>query len=102
MKKAVHHSEEAAIGGHPSGRHMLGCYDYESGRFDRAVKHWIIAAKQGLDLALETLEEDFTEGLVSKEDYETALRGHQAAVDATKSQQRDAAEEHDKQKNQED
>ena len=30
--------------------------------------------------------------LVSKEDFEAALRGHQAAVDATKSQQRDAAE----------
>ncbi len=66
------------------------------------MKHWIIAAKQGLDLALETVKEDFTKGLVSKEDYEAALHGHQAAVDATKSQQRDAAEEHDKQQNQED
>jgi hypothetical protein len=28
---------------------------------------------------------------VSKEDYEAALRGHQAAVDATKSQQREEA-----------
>ena len=102
MKKAVYHSEEAAIGGHPSGRHMLGCYEYENGRFDRAVKHWIIAAKQGLDLALETVKEDFTKGLVSKEDYEAALHGHQTAVDAKKSQQRDAAEEHDKQQNQED
>ena len=31
-------------------------------------------------------------GLVSKEDYEAALRGHQAAVDATKSEQREKAE----------
>jgi hypothetical protein len=30
-------------------------------------------------------------GVVSKEDYAAALRGHQAAVDATKSEQRDAA-----------
>jgi hypothetical protein len=28
-------------------------------------------------------------GVVSKEDYAAALRGHQAAVDATKSKQRE-------------
>jgi hypothetical protein len=33
----------------------------------------------------------FRKGLVSKEDYEAALRGHQAAVDATKSEQREEA-----------
>jgi hypothetical protein len=32
-------------------------------------------------------------GFVSKEDFEAALRGHQAAVDATKSKQREEAEE---------
>ena len=31
-------------------------------------------------------------GIVSKEDYAAALRGHQAAVDATKSTQREKAE----------
>ena len=51
-----------------------------------------MTANQGLDLALEAIKEDFTEGLASKEDYEAALRGYQAAVDATKSEQRDAAE----------
>jgi DNA-binding GntR family transcriptional regulator len=39
----------------------------------------------------------FVDGIVSKEDYAAALRGHQAAVDATKSKQRDAAEEFCKQ-----
>jgi hypothetical protein len=33
-------------------------------------------------------------GLVSKDDYATALRGHQVAVDATKSAQRDEAEKY--------
>jgi hypothetical protein len=36
----------------------------------------------------------FAHGLVSKEDFEAALRGHQAAVDATKSADREEAEEH--------
>ena len=30
--------------------------------------------------------------ILSKEEYASTLRGHQAALDATKSQQRDAAE----------
>jgi hypothetical protein len=33
-------------------------------------------------------------GFFSKEDLADALRGHQAAVDATKSPQREAAEKH--------
>ncbi len=74
-------------------RNNLGAYEYINGRIDRAVKHWVIAAKLGHDSALETVKDCFAKGLVSKEDHEAALRGHQAAVDATKSEQRDAAEE---------
>jgi hypothetical protein len=40
---------------------------------------------------LHDVKKGFMGGYVSKEDYAAALRGHQAAVDATKSQQRDAA-----------
>ncbi len=58
------------------------------------MKHFIIAAKLGLDKALVVLEEAFQRGVVSKEDYEAAVCGHQAAVDATKSAQRDAAEKY--------
>jgi len=42
----------------------------------------------------------FMDGVVSKEDFEAALRGHQAAVDATKSEQRDAAYKYYRQRNQ--
>jgi len=63
-----------------------------NGRNDRAVKHWIIAANMGYDGPLENLKLEYREGLVSKEDYASALRGHQTAVDATKSSQRDEAE----------
>ena len=91
-KKAMYHMEEAAIGGHPTARYNLGAYEGRDGRHDRAVKHFIIAAKLGFDLALEAVKDLFAKGLfVSKEDFEAALRGHQAAVDATKSQQREEA-----------
>jgi hypothetical protein len=56
------------------------------------MKHLIIAANQGDDGSLEMLKDAFGEGLVSKEDFAAALRGHQAAVDATKSPQREEAE----------
>ena len=94
IKKEIYHLEEAAIGGHPYARFNLACIEEQKhGNFDRAVKHLVIAAKLGLDEALEEVKEGFLEGLVSKEDYEAALRGHQAAVDATKSEQREEAEE---------
>ncbi len=100
-KKRVYHLEEAAIGGHHLARYNLGCVENASRRIDRAGKHFIIAAKLGYDAALEHVKEGFQMGIVSKEDYEAALRGHQAAVDATKSQQRDAAAEYYKRQNQE-
>ena len=92
-KKELYHLEEAAIGGHPSARFNLANLEGRNGRHDRGFKHLFIAAKQGHDKALEAVKKGFTEGLLSKEYFESALRGHQAAVEATKSTQRDTAEE---------
>ena len=100
-KKELYHLEEAAIGGHPKARHNLGWREvmdiekcdraeWESG-FDRAVTHFVIAAKLGLDNSLDLLKKYFAVGAINKEVYEAALRGHQAAVDATKSTQREEA-----------
>jgi len=91
-KKQLHHLEEAAIAGHPDARHNLGCLEGKSGRHERAVKHLIIAANLGHDESLEYLKLIYREGRVSKEDFASALRGHQAAIDAAKSPQREAAE----------
>ncbi len=98
-KKIVYHAEEAAIGGHHFARYNLAGEEGQSGRRDRAFKHYIIAANLGCDDSLAAVKKGFRSGFVSKEDYETALRGHQAAVDATKSEQRDAAEEYYKKQN---
>eukprot|EP00984_Skeletonema_dohrnii_P033664 scaffold30971_cov132-Skeletonema_dohrnii-CCMP3373.AAC.3 len=90
--KQMHHLEQAAIGGHPSARFSLACSEGGNGRHDRAVKHLTIAANLGHDQSLDSLKRHFKIGLISKEDFASALRGHQAAIDAMKSPQRKAAE----------
>ena len=92
-KRSLHHAEEAAIGGHPDARYNLGCVEWENGRMGRAAKHWIIAAKLGHDgsLGAGALKRLYQVGCVSKEDFASALRGCQAAIDATKSPQREEA-----------
>ena len=93
-KKKLYHLEEAAIRGHLDARYNLARYEkMEKGRNDRAVKHLIIAANLGDDGSMQMLKEFYKERLVSKEDFAAALRAHQAAVDATKSPQREAASE---------
>lgn len=51
-----------------------------------------IAANLGHDDSLENLKRFYGRGLISKEEFASVLRGHKAAVDATKSRQRDEAE----------
>ena len=91
-KKEVYHLEQAAIGGHAKARYNLGIDEEGNGRMDRAIKHWIIAATLGCDDSVDALKDSFRGGLVSKEDFAAALRAHQAAIEATKSPQREAAE----------
>jgi len=93
-EKEIHHLEEAAIGGHPIARYSLGYIEGNNGNAERAKKHWNIAATQGNDLSIGMLMNIFKGGLVSKDELAAALRAHQAAVDATKSPQRKAAEQY--------
>eukprot|EP00985_Skeletonema_marinoi_P008723 scaffold3982_cov102-Skeletonema_marinoi.AAC.5 len=81
-KKGRYHLEEAAIAGHPGARYNLGWNEGMNQRYDRAVKHWIIAANLGCDNSIQMLKKYYKDGLVS---------AHQAAADATKSPQREAA-----------
>ena len=90
--KHIHHAEEAAIGGHPQARYNLGYEEWKQGNHERAVKHLIISAKLGEDKAIKELMNAFKEGYVEKEVLASTLRAHQAAVDATKSPQREEGE----------
>ncbi len=90
-KKAAYHFEQAAIGGHPYARGLLGFLEMENGRFERAAKHFIIAANLGDEESLQEVKALFMRGIVSKEEYAAALRAHQVAVDAAKSLERETS-----------
>jgi hypothetical protein len=92
QKKAMYHSEQAAIEGHYGARYNLAVHEKDKGRLDRAAKHLIIAANLGCDMSLKAIKGLFVDGKVSKEEYAAALRGYQAAVDATKSVEREKGE----------
>jgi predicted secreted Zn-dependent protease len=56
------------------------------------VKHFVIAAKLGYEDSMQMLWKYYSIGYITKEELEATLRTHKAAIDATKSAQRDAAE----------
>ena len=91
-EKYIYHSEQAAIAGHPQARHNLGIEDWNDGRYDKSVQHFIIAASLGYHDSLKSLMTRCAKGLVPKELYADALRAYQAAVDATKSREREEGE----------
>ena len=91
-ERAVYHLEQAAIGGHPQARAGLGFHEKNNGRMERAAKHYIIAANLGYDISLKHIKDLFVDGIVSKEEYAAALRGYQAAVNETKSAEREKGE----------
>ena len=62
-----------------------------NGEIDRAVKHWMIGTSLGEDRSLHALKDLYKAGDVSKDDFAAALRAHHAAVNATKSPQREEA-----------
>ena len=92
--KEIFHLEEATIGGQPMARHNLAFNEWEKGNFERAVKHWIIAATLGFDESMKELMRAFKRGECSKDELASALRAHKAAADETKSPQRSKAEEY--------
>mmetsp|Transcript_26479 Transcript_26479/g.40024 ORF Transcript_26479/g.40024 Transcript_26479/m.40024 type:complete len:301 (-) Transcript_26479:182-1084(-) len=92
-KKETYHMEQAAIGGHPEARFILGSDEWHYGSKERGTKHIVIAAKLGHDTAVKILREYvYAAGFISKEEFAEVLRAHQAALDAMKSPQREDAE----------
>ena len=92
VDECISHLEQAAIRGHVEARFNLGYLDWKKGKFDRAVKHWIISASLGDNISVQELKKSYKLGHASKDDFARALRAHQAAVDAMKSTDREFAE----------
>ena len=89
--KAIYYWQHAAIQGHPDSRLMLGFHERRSENHELAIEHWMIAAKMGHEKSLNAIKDTFMEGHATKEQYAEALRGHQTALEETKSLQREEA-----------
>ena len=90
-KKAKHYWELAAIGGDVNARFNLGNAEVRAGNFDRALKHYMIAAGSGDSESLNFIKKIYAEGNATKDDYTTALRSYQTYFEEIKSVQRDEA-----------
>ena len=90
--KAVQHWEKAATQGNLESRNSLGIYEVGNGNHERAVRHFLIAAKMGEKNALNNIKEIFVAGRATKEQYAEALKGYQDSVNEMKSPERDEAQ----------
>ena len=80
-------------------RHALGMIEFESGNIDRAMKHFIIAARSGHEKSLKCVGIGYKQGLVTKDDYATTLREYQIIRNEMKSDQRTKAAEYEAEMN---
>ena len=90
-KKGKYYWELAAMGGSVFGRHSIGVVEYNAGNFDRAVKHYMVSAAAGHDESLKAIRDAYTDGHVTRDEFEKALRAHKETKDEMRSDQRDAA-----------
>lgn len=54
MAKALRYWEAAAMRGHVFARFNLGNEEGRAGNYDLALQHYLIAAKMGLEVSLDT------------------------------------------------
>jgi len=91
-KKALHYWELGAMKGDVRARYNLGISEEkEQGNFDRALKHYMIAVKDGSLESLKNIKNMHMTGKATKEDYTKALQLYQAYLGEIKSVQRDKA-----------
>ena len=90
-KKARHYWGLAAMRGDKTARYNLGASEENAGNMDRALKHYMIAVRDGEYVSLETIRKMIKIGRATKDDYAKALRSYQSYLDEVKSDQRDKA-----------
>jgi TPR repeat protein len=90
-KYARHYYELAAMQRHNASRCSLGIEEAKAGKYEKALKHWLISCGRGSNSSSENIKGLFMKGHATKEDYEKALRSYQQYIDEIKSDQRDEA-----------
>jgi len=96
-KKARYYYELAAMKGHTRARHNLGCLEGRAGNIDQAMRHFTIAARNGCNDSLNKIQQTYSNGHATKEDYTKALQSYQTYLGEIKSRQRDEAAAADEQ-----
>ncbi|EJK69437.1 hypothetical protein THAOC_09308, partial [Thalassiosira oceanica] len=89
--KAAQCWAKAAMQGDVESRYNLGVIAGNKRDYDRAVRHYLIAAKMGDEGSVESIKEFFMAGRTTREQYAEALKGYQDAVEEMKSNDRDEA-----------
>jgi hypothetical protein len=92
-KKANQCYEIAAMSGCAFARLKLGVVEADAGKFDQAVKHWVIAASQGMKEALDFIRDMVRDHQATREDYGQALKVYKEYMNEVMSKQRKAAME---------
>jgi len=90
-KKAIHYFELGAMKGSTNARYNLGLDEEETGNFDRAVTHHMIAVRCGDNDSLKEIQDLYTNGHATKDDYLKALQSYQEYLGEIQSKQRDEA-----------
>jgi TPR repeat protein len=90
LKKAKFHLKAAAMAGYEVARYNLACCEFESGKMERALKHWTIAASAGHCKAMHQLRTFFEQGFVSRESIKSTLKAYNNSCTEMRSEARDA------------
>ena len=86
--KAARYFELAAMHGHVEARHCLGTHELRMGKYERAIRHYLISAKMGCEKSLSNIKSLFAAGQATKLQYAEALKGYQNAIKETNSLER--------------
>ena len=78
-------------GGSVYARYNLGNAEWRACNWDRAAKHYMIAAGEGQNKSVKGIQQLYMDGHATKEDYTKALLAYQAYLDDVRSEQRDQA-----------
>ena len=92
-KKAKHYYELAARRGNEVARYNLGVNEDVEGNMNRALQHFMIAAGGGFNISMKRIQQLYSEGNVTKDNYTKALQSYQEYLGEIKSSQRDKAAE---------
>lgn len=90
-QKAKHYWELAAMGGDAKARNNLGCKEWQAGKLERALRHWMIAVNDGNLNSLGNIKKFYLDSHATKDDYTKAMRSYQAYLVEITTDQRDEA-----------